>query len=130
MLRGNDGFTLAELMIVVLIIGVLVAVAIPLLDVAKASAQLKTCYANQRTVEGALQTYAATNGGAFPNGGTAGLLLASSALITQRYLKSAPYCPGNAGTYWVSAGQVVTGDQGAAGSWYAGSASHKNFATP
>jgi type IV pilus assembly protein PilA len=93
MFRKDEGFTLVELMVVVLIIGILVAIAVPIFNAAKGSAQQKTCFANQRTIEGAVQSYQASTG-ALPatvaSGGTAG---DGSSLITAGYIKSWPYCP-------------------------------------
>lgn len=61
MRKRNDGFTLVELMVVVLIMGILVAVAVPVFRAAKSSAEANTCKANQRTVLGAIQAYNAAN---------------------------------------------------------------------
>lgn len=58
-LRNEKGFTLIELMVVVLIIGILVAVAVPVFVSASASAKERTCQANLRTMDGAIQTYGA-----------------------------------------------------------------------
>lgn len=58
-LRNEQGFTLIELMVVVLIIGILVAVAVPVFVSASASAKERTCQANLRTMDGAIQTYEA-----------------------------------------------------------------------
>jgi prepilin-type N-terminal cleavage/methylation domain-containing protein len=122
MFRKNEGFTLVELMVVVLIIGILVAIAIPIFNAAKGQAQLKSCQANQRTIEGAFQTYAASNNGGYP---TAGLVDSANELITGGYIKTAPVCPGSSKKYFTAA-QTVTGDTDAAG-WYAGPPAHVHF---
>ena len=91
MFRKSEGFTLVELMVVVLIIGILVAIAIPVFNAAKANAQKKSCYANQRTIEGVVQTYQADSGvmpgiGAVSAGGWA----------VPAYIKTQPFCPADA----------------------------------
>lgn len=59
--RNEKGFTLIELMVVILIIGILVAIAVPIFNNARASAQRRTCQANLRTMDGAIQTWKADN---------------------------------------------------------------------
>ena len=88
MFRRDEGFTLVELMVVVLIIGILVAIAIPIFNAAKANAQTKACFANQRTLEGAYQTYAASNNGVGPGSGTTGV-----DNLLPDYIKANPVCP-------------------------------------
>lgn len=58
----NDGFTLVELMVVVLVIGILVAIATPVFNAARGDSETKTCLANQRMILGAVETFQATTG--------------------------------------------------------------------
>ena len=99
MFRKEEGFTLVELMVVVLIIGILVAIAIPVFSAAKRNAQTKACWANQRTIDGAVNSYQAEFG-VFP---AAGAVNAGSDLVTTNYLKVAPIDPGTAATPYVTA---------------------------
>jgi prepilin-type N-terminal cleavage/methylation domain-containing protein len=61
MFRKDEGFTLVELMVVVLIIGILVAIAIPVFNAAQNTAKERACFSNQRVIEGAVQQYLASN---------------------------------------------------------------------
>ena len=54
----NGGFTLVEIMIVVAIIGLLAAIAIPNFIKARQASQKAACVANLRTIDGAKATWA------------------------------------------------------------------------
>ena len=116
MFRNDEGFTLVELMVVVLIIGILVAIAIPVFNAAKANAQLKSCFANQRTIEGSAQTYNAE----------AGVLPGAVADLVPAFIKVAPQCPKTLQGYGLDASGTVTGDTGGAG-WSAAPNAHTHF---
>ncbi len=67
-MKRQEGFTLIELMVVILIIGILVAIAVPVFFSARSSAQAGACQDNLRTIDGAIMQYSAATGGAYPAG--------------------------------------------------------------
>lgn len=90
----NAGFTLVEIMIVVAIIGLLAAIAIPNFVKARTTSQTNACINNLRQIDGAIQQWALEN------------KAAESAAVTGTdiapYLKNNVYCP--------SAGSVTAFD--------------------
>lgn len=100
MFRKDEGFTLVELMVVVLIIGILVAVAIPVFNSASESARRRTCHANQRTIEGAAQQYVAAD----PTVTLASVTVDS--LVTNGYIKTLPTCPSAGPAYALTNGTL------------------------
>lgn len=96
---SNRAFTLVEIMIVVLIIGILVAIAVPNFVKARESARTKACVANLKLIDGAAQQWAMD----YKVAGTVttpvtviGLTPAQQG--TNAYIKSMPICP-SGGTY-------------------------------
>jgi prepilin-type N-terminal cleavage/methylation domain-containing protein len=94
--RKTKGFTLVEIMIVVLIIGILLAIAVPNFLKARETSRTKTCVANMRQIEGAKEQWAMeTNQGA---GATP-----TAANLAPGYIKgSMPGCPSGAAAYVIN----------------------------
>jgi len=86
MLR-KKGFTLVEIMIVVAIIGLLAAIAIPNFVRARTLAATNACVANLKQLQGAAQVYALDTG-------AAGTVTVGSADLVDDYIKVWPRCGG------------------------------------
>ena len=82
---GNRGFTLVEIMIVVAIIGLLAAIAIPNFVRARTTSQKNACINNLRQIDGAVQQWALEN----KQAATAGV----NATDVYPYLKASVICP-------------------------------------
>ncbi len=64
--RNRKGFTLVELLIVVLILGALAAIAIPRITASAFNAKANACAANLDTMNSQIELYAADNNGTYP----------------------------------------------------------------
>lgn len=82
------GFTLVEIMIVVAIIGLLAAIAIPNFVRARETAQQNACINNLRQIDGAMEQYALEN--SLSTGGAVALVDLYGA---GNYIKAEPICP-------------------------------------
>jgi len=93
----KKGFTLVEIMIVVAIIGLLAAIAIPSFMRARTTSQKNACINNLRQIEAAKDQYALENGltNYAPVEATADDATAFGLLVgvTDGYIKTFPLCP-------------------------------------
>ena len=92
--RNQKGFTLVELMVVVVIIGILSAIAVPVYNNVTERAERSAVEANLRTIDGAIMTYYASE--ASPED-----LESVEELKNKGYLASVPDGPGTGTVYGI-----------------------------
>ena len=91
MKKQKKGFTLVEIMIVVAIIALLAAIAVPSFMKARTDTMTNTCKNNLRMIDAAIDQYALANSNAVAS--------SMAALVgTNSYIKDTPSCKGG-GSY-------------------------------
>lgn len=91
--KRRRGFTLVEIMIVVLIIGILLAIAVPNFIKARETSRTKSCIANLRQIDAAKEQWAMDNKAA------QGAAVAWGDIVPD-YVRKQPECP-SGGTYTI-----------------------------
>ena len=83
MKKNRKGFKLIEIMIVVAVISILAAIAIPNFLLSRKKSQMNACIANLKQIQGAKEQSLLAGGGVTPG----------DLFGTERYIKVEPRCP-------------------------------------
>jgi len=103
MLRNEKGFTIIELMAVLVIIGIIALIAVPRVTGTITQARIRSCSANVQMLDDAVERYAVDHMTA--NGDLDYSALSAdgfqTTLVNAGYLKEAATCPVNSATLYV-----------------------------
>jgi len=91
-MKDKRGFTLIEIMIVVLIIGILLAIAVPNFITARRNSRTKACIANLKQIQSAKEQWAMKENKSDTDTPT-------EADLVPAYIKEMPECPAGGGAY-------------------------------
>lgn len=102
--RSKKGFTLIELVVVIAILGVLAAIAVPRFGATQTNAKIQAHNANVRTIESAVSVYMA-------NTNTALDAMDDISVLVPNYLQAVPANPTGGAAYTITNGVVSPGLQ-------------------
>mgnify|MGYP001367902437 CR=1 FL=1 len=101
--KSKSGVTLIELLVVVVILGIIAAVAIPLVSSNQEDTYKNTNQQNLKIVSEAVQRYSIDNGGQYPTTGTSPNIYVDFTKLVGTYLQAKP-------DVYKSDGSLATGE--------------------
>lgn len=112
--RVRKAFTLVEILIVVIILGILAAIVVPQFTSASEEAQLSNAQSQLQTIRNMIELYRVRNNGNYPDFIANGW----NELIGPDYLRSAPVNPRTNASNIAAGGEVEAQNVASADGWY------------